>query len=75
MYFVIRNFVTLETLNMRLEQIEFKNDLIPKSCNKIYIIKQDSHRYIYVPYSRTNDWADWAEFFYGHSWVTGGVIG
>ena len=34
MYFVIRNFVTLETLNMRLKRIEFKNDLIPKINNK-----------------------------------------
>ena len=25
--------------------------------------------YIYVAYSRPNDWNDWAAFFCGHSWV------
>ena len=36
----------------------------------IYIIKQDIR--LYVPYSRPNDWTDWAESFCGHSGVAAG---
>jgi len=46
-----------------------------KSSFYIFIIKQDIRiyiYYIYVAYSRPNDWSDWAEFFCEHSWVAGG---
>ena len=36
----------------------------------IFIIKQDIR--LYVPYSRPNGWTDWAEIFWGRSWVAGG---
>ena len=37
--------------------------------------KQDIRIYIYVAYSRPNGWTDWADIFWGHSWVAGGVLG
>ena len=42
------------------------------SLKLIYMIKQDIRIFAYVTYSRLNDWTDWAQIFYGHSWVAGG---
>ena len=42
----------------------------------IYIIKQDViYIYIYVACSWPNGLTEWAEFFCGHSWVAGDVLG
>ena len=51
----------------------FKKKCAYTTLHVIYIIKQDIR--IYVTYSRPNGWTVWAEFFCGHSWVTGGVLG
>ena len=38
----------------------------------INVIKQNIR--IYIAYSRPNGWIDWAEIFYEHSWIAGGVM-
>ena len=38
-----------------------------------YIIEQDIS--IYVTNSRPNGSTKWADIFYGHSWLAGGVLG
>ena len=41
----------------------------------MYRIAGQTFVYIYVAYSRPNDWTDWVEIFFGHSWVAGDVLG
>ena len=55
---------------MEFLQVILKQPPFSDLYNNLYN-KQDKHIYIYVDYSRPNDWTDWAEIFFGHSWVAG----